>query len=166
VVPFDHLKPVKKFTDRNIAVKRIWQAIQIQKLVLAPAATVAPQGTEGAPSANASTNSTTPQPRRPQAGQQIQSFRRCRRCPAEATKVRNKQAREGSKKAEIVALIERRQGSPLAEIMKTTGWQAHSVLRYHNRSLPIQMPIQNPPNCTDKRGETRLFTMRIKGHTG
>jgi hypothetical protein len=33
VVPFDHLKPVKKFTDRNIAVKRIWQAIQ--KLALA-----------------------------------------------------------------------------------------------------------------------------------
>ena len=59
VVPLlDHLKPVKKFTDRSIAVNRIWQAIQ----KLAPpleAATVAPHGTDGAPSANALTNSTT-----------------------------------------------------------------------------------------------------------
>jgi hypothetical protein len=28
VAPFDHLKPVKKFTDRRTAITRIWQAIQ------------------------------------------------------------------------------------------------------------------------------------------
>ena len=28
VVPFDGLKPVKKFTDRQTAVSRIWRAIQ------------------------------------------------------------------------------------------------------------------------------------------
>lgn len=28
VVPFDHVKPVKKFTDRNTAVARIWKAVQ------------------------------------------------------------------------------------------------------------------------------------------
>jgi hypothetical protein len=28
VAPFSELKPVKKFTDRNVAVARIWQAIQ------------------------------------------------------------------------------------------------------------------------------------------
>ena len=40
VVPFDELKPVKKFTDRKAAVARIWKAIQ--RLDAAPAPQVAP----------------------------------------------------------------------------------------------------------------------------
>jgi hypothetical protein len=40
VVPFDDLKPVKKFTDRKTAVARIWRAIQA--LTPAPARPVAP----------------------------------------------------------------------------------------------------------------------------
>jgi hypothetical protein len=45
VVPFDTLKPVKKFTDRKTAVARIWKAVQ----ALTPAA--APQGAQDAPKA-------------------------------------------------------------------------------------------------------------------
>ena len=40
VVPFDDLKPVKKFTDRKTAVARIWRAIQA--LTPAPARHAAP----------------------------------------------------------------------------------------------------------------------------
>ncbi len=40
VVPFDDLKPVKKFTDRKTAVARIWKAIQA--LMPAPAQHAAP----------------------------------------------------------------------------------------------------------------------------
>ncbi|MBE0656815.1 MAG: hypothetical protein IH602_03940, partial [Bryobacteraceae bacterium] len=40
VVPFDDLKPVKKFTDRKTAVARIWRAIQA--LTPAPARPAAP----------------------------------------------------------------------------------------------------------------------------
>jgi hypothetical protein len=40
VVPFDSLKPVKKFTDRKTAVSRIWKAIQA--LTPAPAPEAAP----------------------------------------------------------------------------------------------------------------------------
>ena len=40
VVPFDELKPVKKFTDRKAAVARIWKAIQ--RLDAAPAQQAAP----------------------------------------------------------------------------------------------------------------------------
>jgi len=43
VVPFDDLKPVRKFTDRKTAVARIWRAIQR----LAPAPTVATAGEPG-----------------------------------------------------------------------------------------------------------------------
>jgi hypothetical protein len=40
VVPFDNLKPIKKFTDRKTAVSRIWKAIQA--LAPAPAQHAAP----------------------------------------------------------------------------------------------------------------------------
>lgn len=54
VLPFDGLKPVKKFTDRKTAVGRIWKAIQA--LTPAPAQHAAPaalkkaKGTKGATS--------------------------------------------------------------------------------------------------------------------
>jgi len=49
VVPFDDLKPVRKFTDRKTAVARIWRAIQ--RLAPAPAetATSGERGAQGAP---------------------------------------------------------------------------------------------------------------------
>jgi len=48
VVPFDDLKPVRKFTDRKTAVARIWRAIQ--RLAPAPTvATVGEPGVQGAP---------------------------------------------------------------------------------------------------------------------
>ena len=46
VVPFDSLKPVKKFTDRKTAVSRIWKAIQA--LTPAPAPQAAPVATKKA----------------------------------------------------------------------------------------------------------------------
>ena len=36
-------------------------------------------------------------------------------------------AREGTKAAKIIDLLKRSNGATLAEIMKATGWQAHSV---------------------------------------
>ena len=35
--------------------------------------------------------------------------------------------REGSRKAELLALLQRTGGATLAELMTTSGWQAHSV---------------------------------------
>ncbi|MBS1853902.1 MAG: DUF3489 domain-containing protein [Acidobacteria bacterium] len=53
VVPFDSLKPVKKFTDRKTAVARIWKAIQ----ALRP--TPAPQTAPAAPKAKRARKATT-----------------------------------------------------------------------------------------------------------
>ena len=50
---FDGLKPVKKFTDRKVAINRIWQAIQ----KLAPAAE---QGAQDAPEAAATSTEASP----------------------------------------------------------------------------------------------------------
>ena len=102
-VPFDDLKPVKKFKDRTVAVTRIWQAVQR----LAPAA--------GQP---------TPQ-EAPAATRSRQPATKARR---RATGPDNGQhGRAGSKKAEVLELLRRKQGATLAEIMKATGWQAHTV---------------------------------------
>ena len=54
VVPFDGLKPVKKFTDRKTAVSRIWKAIQALTPAPAPqAAPVAPKKAKAAKKATA-----------------------------------------------------------------------------------------------------------------
>jgi hypothetical protein len=54
VVPFDSLKPVKKFTDRKTAVTRIWKAIQALTPAPAPqAAPVAPKKAKAAKDATA-----------------------------------------------------------------------------------------------------------------
>lgn len=54
VVPFDNLKPVKKFTDRKTAVARIWKAIQALTPTPAPqAAPAAPKKAKAAKDATA-----------------------------------------------------------------------------------------------------------------
>ena len=40
---------------------------------------------------------------------------------------KEKGTRDGSKAAKVLDLLRRAEGATLAELMKTTGWQAHSV---------------------------------------
>ena len=40
---------------------------------------------------------------------------------------KEKGARDGSKAAQVLNLLKRAEGATLAELMKATGWQAHSV---------------------------------------
>jgi hypothetical protein len=105
VAPFDDLKPVKKFTDRKSAVARIWKAVQ--RL----AADVAPTVASDAPKAKGSTKKTTPAKKAARAKQGA----------------KEKKPRDGGKKAQVIELMRRKQGVTLAEIMKLTGWQAHTV---------------------------------------
>jgi len=44
-------------------------------------------------------------------------------------------ARDGSKKADIIRLLERAKGATLAELMTATGWQAHSVRGFISGTL-------------------------------
>jgi hypothetical protein len=127
VVPFDHLKPVKKFTDRNSAVNRIWQAIQ----KLAPAqedATVTPQGADGAPSAEVASNAASSQPKRPKAAKKTKTPATSTRPKKSAKRAQTSiKAREGSKKSDVLAMLQRKNGATLSEIMEKMGWQKHTV---------------------------------------
>ena len=113
VVPFDTLKPVKKFTDRKTAVGRIWKAIQ----ALTPAP--APQAADVAPKKAKATKQAT----------------------AKDDANGAKGAREGSKKATVLELIRRPDGASLKEIMDATQWQSHSVRGFISGSLGKKMGL-------------------------
>jgi len=117
VVPFDDLKPVKKFTDRKTAVNRIWRALQ--RLAPAPArekATPAPQAAPVAPK-KAKTSKETAAP----SG--------------------SPPARPGTKTAIVLELLRRPEGATLAELMAATGWQPHSVRGFLSGGLGKKMGL-------------------------
>jgi len=113
VVPFDSLKPVKKFTDRKTAVARIWKAIQA--LTPAPAPQAAPAA-----------------PKKAKAAKQAKP-------KDDATGANG--VREGSKKAIVLELIRRPDGASLKEIMNATDWLAHSVRGFISGSLGKKMGL-------------------------
>ncbi|HEY7334150.1 MAG TPA: DUF3489 domain-containing protein [Bryobacteraceae bacterium] len=102
VAPFDDLKPVKKFTNRQVAVRRIWQAVARLSPVVAPQA----------------------EPVAPAEGD-------AKKAPAKSKKrdTAHKSGGESrtNKKAEVIALMKRPKGVTLAEIIEATGWQKHTV---------------------------------------
>jgi integrase/recombinase XerD len=102
VAPFDDLKPVKKFTSRNVAVDRIWAAVQRLSR------SAAPQATPTVPAKRKSKKSPTKSKR-----------------PAGAKKPADES--RSNKKAEVIALMKRAKGATLAEIMEATAWQRHTI---------------------------------------
>ena len=112
--PFADLKEVRRFTDRKSAVARIWSAAQrlgaqVEKdeaaIASKPApaakpkkAKAAPTAAKGAPKKAKATKDTTAKP-----------------------------ARDGSKTAQVVAMLQRKNGATLAEIMEKMCWQRHTV---------------------------------------
>jgi hypothetical protein len=125
VAPFQELKSVKKFTSRKAALARIWEAIQR----LSPG--VAQQATHVAPAKPKSRKGATKgsKPARARKG-------------AKANREETTEARQGSKKAEVLDLMRRKQGATLAEIMEATGWQPHTVRGFVSGALNKKMGLE------------------------
>jgi len=138
VAPFDDLKPVKKFTSRKGAVARIWKAVER----LSPG--VAQAAEPVAPAKGTAKKSPTKSKRRDTA----------RVGAKRAANV----AHEGSKKAEVLDLMRRSKGATLAEIMKLTGWQAHTVRGFVSGTLIKKLGLK----VESFRSEENERTYRVK----
>src|SRR6266481_5693082 len=67
-------------------------------------------------------------------------------------------ARDGSKTATVVGLLERKGGATLAEVMKATGWQAHSVRGFISGTLGKKMGCT--VESTKREDGERLYQLK------
>lgn len=117
--------PVKKFKSTKAAVARIWERIQGLGEAADPAtepekpkATTKAKGraqaAKGAPAQGKATKTATPAKNAPKG--------------KKAAKARESAApREGTKTAQVVAMLQRKNGATLVEIMEKMAWQRHTV---------------------------------------
>ena len=113
--------PVKRFTDRKTAVTRIWKRIQGL----------------GEPEKPQPDQSEKPQAERKAkggartaSGKAARKITAAKNAPKSKTAAKTREAtapREGSKTAQVVAMLQRKNGATLAEIMDKMGWQKHTV---------------------------------------
>ena len=118
------VKPVKAFKSAKAAASRIWERIQSLGEPAKPAAQPAKpkagkkakggaQAAKGALAKAKATKKTT-------AAKNASKAKK-------AAKAQETGPREGSKTAQVVAMLQRKNGATLAEIMDKMGWQKHTV---------------------------------------
>ena len=69
-------------------------------------------------------------------------------------------ARRGSKTAKVLDLLKRPGGASLKELMKTTGWQPHSVRGFLSGTLQKKMGLKLESSRGE--GEERAYHLRSK----
>jgi hypothetical protein len=114
VAPFTDCKPVKKFENRDKAVARIWATIQRLGNGIAPK-----------PPEDAQPATETKKAGKPKAVKNAKPAAKGK--AAKAKKTAAGKPREGTHKAEVIAMLQRKGGATLEEIIKATGWQKHTV---------------------------------------
>ena len=112
------VEPVKRFKNAKTAASRIWERIQGLGEAAKPKeerkAKGGAQAAKGAPAKAKATKKATAAKKAPKG--------------KKAAKAQETAGpREGSKTAQVVAMLQRKNGATLAEIMDKMGWQKHTV---------------------------------------
>ena len=112
------VEPAKGFKSAKAAAGRIWARIQMLGDTAEPKASTkaksAQQARPIAPAKGKATKKATP-------------AKKAAKAPKKATKAESDGPREGSKTAQVVAMLQRKNGATLEEIMKAMAWQKHTV---------------------------------------
>ena len=120
--------PVKKFTDRETAVTRIWKQILGQSVAASPTGKAVQRVSDGAKGAEDAHERNVAEPAAdvaPANGKSSDEATQTKRPRRGAPEVQG--PREGSKTATVLALLKRAGGVSSQQLMDATGWQAHSV---------------------------------------
>jgi Protein of unknown function (DUF3489) len=117
--------PVKKFKDRTTAATRIWKSIQDLGESAEPEAQTAKP--KAARKAKGGAQSAKGAPTNGKATKKATAAKKAPKAKAAANVPEATGPREGSKMALVIAMVQRKNGATLAEIMGKMGWQKHTV---------------------------------------
>jgi len=149
------LKPVKKFTNRATAVKRIWNAIQGIDRLLVSSNVLDVDIPETTPTADEA--AAAPAKKARKTGGKANKGAKGAPKAAKASKTTKATKdtptpREGSKKAQVIALLSRAKGVTLRELMEQFGWQAHTVRGFMAGAMKkAGYKIESFKNAQDER---------------
>ena len=118
--------PVQRFKDRNTAVGRIWKRIQYLDAPEQPQAEQ-PAKPKAERKAKGSAKSAKGVPAKGKSAKKTTVAKNSPKGNKVANTPDTAGAREGSKTATVVAMLQRKNGATLAEIQEKMGWQAHTV---------------------------------------
>jgi hypothetical protein len=118
--------PVHKFQDRKAATRRIWQRMQelAAPVPAPPAPASAPKAERPA---KRSAQRAKAAPAKGQAARKATAVNHAPRAKQAAQPPEISVAGRGSKKAEVIAMLRRKNGVTLSEITRLMGWQKHTV---------------------------------------
>jgi hypothetical protein len=126
--PFAELKEVKRFTDRKSSVTRIWTAAQRLGQALEEEMKIAQQDMLRAQHETLSaTKAAKPAKTARKAAPKASTKPKATKDATSQDNAPTPKQREGTRKATVIALLEREGGATLEEIMAETAWQKHSV---------------------------------------
>jgi hypothetical protein len=142
------VEPAKGFKSAKAAASRIWTRIQTLGENAEPKT---PTKAKGAKQARPVA------PAKAKATKKATPAKKAAKAPKKATKAKGDGVREGSKTATVIALLERKGGATLAEVMKATDWQPHSVRGFVSGVLGKKLGLR--VDSTKREDGTRVYSI-------